>query len=148
MAYEVAIEDVDGVLRAEIRGTRAAGQAAEEGRQLWFQIADECRDRKTNLVLLVSHLKGPLSTLAAFEIGANLPAPEFGHLLVIAYVNLDPGSLADSQFAETVARNRGWTVEVFGDESDAWRWIEQKRAVRVPRSRDRREDVPGASPED
>jgi hypothetical protein len=133
MAYAVAIDDVDGVIRVEVRGKRTPGRVAEDARLLWTRIADECLERKTNRVLIVSHLKGPLSTPEAYEIGAKMPAPQFGHLLVIAHVNLDPGSLAGAQFVETVAGNRGWTIRVFDNEADAWRWIKTTPRVQALR---------------
>jgi hypothetical protein len=127
MAYDVTIECMRGVLRLEIRGTRFPDQAVAQARQLWSEIADECLARNTRLVLIVSHLSGPLSVLNAFDIGARMRTPDTGARPAVAYVNLDSDSLPESQFAVTVAQNRGWSIEAFGSEEDAWNWLAQRR---------------------
>jgi hypothetical protein len=120
MSYDLTIEEQPSYLHARVSGTHNAQNAHRflvEVHEAWVQ-------RNHSAVLLEMNLSGPsLSILSIFNIVSERVPYAIG-LKRIAYV--DGGSGHDpeqARFAETVARNRGVNVRLFGTVDDAEGWL-------------------------
>ena len=122
-AIESVITEQDGFIRVELTGNRDLDGALEGALALWSRVADECRARGINLILAVSQLTGRLPPLKAYRVAAHPENYGWDRKFRIAFVDLNEGSLPDNEFGELVARNRGWSVRVFGNEPDAIAWL-------------------------
>ena len=89
----------------------------------WKAVAAECRKRRAPAVLLRDNLEGAAATPE--EIAQQMP-----HLrglglegLRIAFVEDTSAYLPLMEVGESIAREHGFTVRVFGREDEAVRWL-------------------------
>ena len=64
------------------------------------------------------------STFDLFEFGKEFPMGQFPRKVKIAVVDGN-GPKPDVRFVVTVAKNRGFTMELFTDADDARRWLQE-----------------------
>src|SRR5262245_33157151 len=125
MSYHLTLEEYPSYLHAKVSGTHNAQNAHRflvEVHEAWVQ-------GNFSAVLLEMNLTGPsLSILNVFNIISER-APYAVGLKQIAYVDGGTGhDLENARFAETVARNRGVNVRLFGTVGEAAGWLREKAA--------------------
>jgi hypothetical protein len=129
MSYDLVIEEKPQYLHARVSGTHSEQNA----HRFLVDVHEAWVERNCSSVLLEMNFSGPsLSTLSIFNVISDR-APHAIGLKRIAYV--DGGAGHDAQqarFAETVARNRGVNVRLFGTVGEAERWL---RELGVPEER-------------
>jgi hypothetical protein len=123
MSYDLVIEEKPSYLHARVRGTHNEGNA----RRFLVDVYEARVQRKCSAVLLEMNLCGPsLGVLGVFHLVAER-APYATGLQRIAYVDGGCGHDQElARFAETVARNRGVNVRLFGTVGDAERWLREQ----------------------
>lgn len=123
MSYELSIEKKPDFLHVHVTGIRTREAVAAMAKD----IIDACVQHQTSKVLVdVRELTGRLSTLNAYEV----PSVEFPKLkrpgLLKKAVIVDVEEFKDSfRFFETVARNRGFNLRIFGDIDKAIKWLRE-----------------------
>lgn len=120
MPYKTTSSEQDGVLRIKTQGKRNK----DDTRAFWIQVADECRARKIERVLLVNELTGPTSVTDTYNLAARPEDLGMSRDIQIAVVAQNADTFHNNHFASLVAENRGWRVKTFGNESDAIRWLQ------------------------
>lgn len=123
MQIEMTLIESDGILRVDLQGHRDAKQAISQATSIWPRVAAECRARNIYRILAISQLTGRLPPLSAYAISSNPQQFNWDRNFQLAFVDLNPESLADNQFGELVATNRGWSMKVFDNEQDAMTWL-------------------------
>jgi hypothetical protein len=120
MSYDLAIEEQPSFLHAKVSGTHNA----ENVHRFLVDVHEAWVQRKCSAVLLEMKLRGPsLGVLGIFNIISERAPYAYG-LKQIAYVDACPEHDPEqARFAETVARNRGVNVRLFGTVDEAAGWL-------------------------
>ena len=131
MSYDLVIEEKPLYLHARVSGTHNEQNA----HRFLVDVHEAWVERNCSAVLLEMNFSGPsLSTISIFNVISDR-APHAVGLRRIAYVDGGSGHDSDqARFAETVARNRGVNVRLFGTVDDAECWlrelgVQEERAV-------------------
>jgi len=131
MSYDLVIEEKPPYLHAKVSGTHNEQNA----HRFLVDVHEAWVERNYSAVLLEMNFSGPsLGVLSIFNVISDR-APHAVGLKRIAYVDGGSGHDADqARFAETVARNRGVNVRLFGTVDDAECWlrelgVQEERAV-------------------
>jgi len=118
--YALAVERRPGYLHVRVSGDNTP----ETIERYWRQMLEACAEHGMNRVLIEENLVGPsLRQMQMFELIDGRPdARPRG--VVIAYVDTNPEHDFDRlQFAETVARNRGFLLQLFRTVREAEEWL-------------------------
>jgi len=129
MSYDLVIEEKPPYLHAKVSGTHNEQNA----HRFLVDVHEAWVERNYSAVLLEMNFSGPsLGVLGIFNVISDR-APHAVGLKRIAYVDGGSGHDADqARFAETVARNRGVNVRLFGTVGEAEGWL---RELGVPEER-------------
>lgn len=119
MAYQVAITEERGIVRAEVSGKRDA----RDSLALWQRLAEECRTRGASAALAVMRLEGRMSTTEMFDLASRLREHGWDPKVPLAIVDTNEPSQSDNEFGATVAANRGLAVRAFTDVRSAEAWL-------------------------
>ncbi len=123
MAYNLIIEEKDGILWATVTGTRSL----EAILGISNDILGACAEKKVSKVLIdVRGLEGRLGTMEAY----NIPDQYFPRIRdrsVITHTALvDLKEFKHSYgFFENVAVNRGFNLRIFSDPAEAAEWLKR-----------------------
>jgi len=123
MAYDIRMEIREGYLRVDVSGKREPGKEAERSIESWKDVARICKEHDLHAVLTILNLSGRLPVFAAYDIISTLSDVGLRGRYKLAVVDLNDASREDNLFAETVARNRGFSVRTFSNEEDALAWM-------------------------
>ncbi len=123
VAYQFEIHPNPDHIRVEVSGVRKPGQAVANANLVGEEITKVCRETGINQVLLLLNLSGRMSATDAYEIVTESGSYGWSRAFKLAFVDLNPESLPDSHFTETVAVNRAYRMKVFGNEADAKEWL-------------------------
>jgi len=118
-SYSLTVERKPGDLHATVKGANTEGNVLA----YMSEVLERCREAACKHLLIEERLEGPrLGTLEVFRIASRRTAAIFGAMEAIAFVDVNAtGDLM--KFAQTVARNRGAPVAVFGSVEEAERWL-------------------------
>jgi hypothetical protein len=121
MDYELEIDRDAGFVTARLAGVRRPDSLIEAA----AEITADCRDRGIFRVLIdVREMTGQLDTLETFDVaGRGIPNRTEARRLIRSAILDRTENIQRIRFFETVAVNRGLTVKVFDDETDAVRWL-------------------------
>jgi hypothetical protein len=91
------------------------------------EIQTICKERHCSRVLIEENLLGPdLNIIDVYTIVDKASPVAAQTMRQIAYVDVNPAhDMGISQFAETVAKNRGVNMKSFGSVRDAENWLNQ-----------------------
>lgn len=123
MPYEVQINALGDHVRVHVSGVRIPGREVEDSVGTWKQVADVCRETGIEKILTIFEIEGRLSPIDAYDIVARTKEFGWSHAFKMALVDLNPESLDDNVFAETVAVNRAYQIMVFDNEAEARDWL-------------------------
>lgn len=123
VAYEISYQAEDWGLLVEITGVRERQVLVPNARDAWREIAEKAREIEAKKVLVLSSAVGKYPVLDAFLINSKLDECGVERGWKIAFVNLDQTSFDEVKFAELVALNRGFVVNIFKDEEQARKWL-------------------------
>lgn len=119
--YDLRFQQRAGCLRAEVQGGATSLELATD---YWREVAAECHRRKAKRLLVVENLVGRSPDR---EDLMPLLIERFRALELrgvrIAFVKHDTQDLALAEFGGLLARDLGWTVQVFADEARAQLWL-------------------------
>lgn len=114
----LTFDQLPAYLRVQVEGAPPTAQA---GVEFWTTIADECRKRDQDNVMVVEVLE-PMQTFhGVFGTASQLPDLFVGIKLAFVFVGDDARNY--QKFGEDVAINRGADIRVFRDERDAVQWL-------------------------
>lgn len=123
MPYHLSQIESDALIRLRFSGksdrreheeARSAAVELCETTGYWRLIVDMTEEE--------SFMSG--STLDLFQFGTLFATGQFPRKMKIAVVNKS-GPKPDVDFVVTVAKNRGFTMELFNDVDEASRWLQQ-----------------------
>jgi hypothetical protein len=118
MAYEVTFDRHPQFLRVTVTGENSASSVS----RYMQDIVQECGRQDCYRVLIDERLEGPrLGVDDVFVVASEGAMRAMGIFQAIAYVDEKMGDL--SEFAETVAINRGMPVKMFSKTADAEEWL-------------------------
>ncbi len=118
MSYAIEFEKRAGYLYAQVTGTNSAAAVAGYLRD----VLDECKGRDCYRVLIDERLTGPrLNVEDVFSIASDGAVNAMSVFHAVAYVDEEMGETSD--FAETVAINRGMPVKTFPSVELAEAWL-------------------------
>lgn len=121
MAYQLTVEQKTGYLHIRVSGENSP----ETVRSYLQEVLSVCLQRNCPIVLIEEHLRGPgLGVLDIHQIASEGSKRTWPTVRQIAYVDTNKEhSLANMQFAETVAVNLGVNVKVFPTAKEAEEWL-------------------------
>ncbi|QIL20462.1 hypothetical protein [Thermomonas sp. HDW16] len=108
-------------LTARIVGGRDTGLAVSSA--YWLRIAEELRAAGASELLVIDGLQGEVMTNADLERFFALIDGSGLDRARIAYVEARMDQMPRIEFAELMARERGYTIRMFGNETDAAIWL-------------------------
>lgn len=118
-AYRLVIEERPAYLQATATGAHNAANAL----RFLTEAFAACSKTGHTALLLEFNLSGPsLNTSSIFDVVSKRTS-EAARLRKIAYYDNSERDIDKTQFAETVARNRGVNVRLFQDLDAAKRWL-------------------------
>jgi len=121
MDYQIKFEDRRDYIHATVTGNNSR----ENVLAYMEDVLQECERRGCLRVLINECLEGPrFDTMQVFDVVAEGSMRALGRLEAFAYVDAQMGSM--SEFAETVAVNRGVPVAMFNNMSDAEQWLQNQ----------------------
>jgi hypothetical protein len=123
MPYECAITNEKDYLRVVVSGEWNPGHELEDAIAMWMQVGKACIDEEQRRVLAIFDVPGRLPPVSAYELASNPERFGLGNNFRLAVIYLYEDRRNDSQFAETVAANRGYKVKIFDDEESALQWL-------------------------
>lgn len=122
MTYRVTIDQHHSYLH--IIGTGPL--TAENARQFLFDAYQAAVERNCSSILVEMRFHGPSLGLGSIYSVIADRSPDGAKLKKIAYVDANPNQERDAaEFAELAAQNRGVNVRLFGDATEASRWLTQ-----------------------
>ena len=126
MPYNVQIQIQPDHVHAELSGERVPGKELENAIHVLVQLAKLCEENGLSKILVSIDLIGDFPVLSAFKL-AEAPQ-DFGwdKTLRIAAVDKNEKSREMMQLIASIAANRGFSVQVFHDESAAKAWLFDK----------------------
>ena len=123
MDYQISFEQRPDYLYAAVTGTNTQ----EIVLAYMAEILRECEQRECYRVLIDERLEGPrLGEMDVFTVASEGSLQALGQFEAVAHVDAQMGAM--SEFAETVAVNRGMPVAMFGNVDDADRWLKLRRS--------------------
>lgn len=125
MQYELKFEVEGEILFVEIFGERPKKQLEETSKDAWRTVAKVASEKNLKKLLILSHVTGDYPTFDAYKINSTLEECGVQRGWLIAFVNLDSTSYQEIKFAETVAVNRGFKIEVFSNQENARDWLQK-----------------------
>ena len=126
MVYRLEFKTEGELLWVELFGERPKQNLTEASKEAWVEISRVAREKGKKKLLVVSHATGDYPTLNAYQINTSLAECGVQKGWQIAFVCLDKASFEMIKFAETVAVNRGFSVGIFANESEARSWLLQE----------------------
>jgi len=117
--YTLRFEHRGDYLRAQVDGEH---DGFDVSLAYWSQIAAACRARGTRRVLVVENILEAGDPLMLEGLIDAIVALGFQDIRV-AFVDLMQSHLAAMEHGEILARERGIAGRVFGEESEAERWL-------------------------
>ena len=118
--FRISFRREHGHLRASVSGY---GGSVETIIAYWHAIGDEVREQRPLSLLVVDQLQGgALSAADLPRFIAAMGGRGFAGLR-IAFVEAHVQQLAQAEVAEILAREKGYSVRVFGNEMDAAVWL-------------------------
>ncbi len=122
MDYEITYQQHDGYLHTMISGENTPETVV----QYMQDIQKECEKRDCYRLLIEEKLKGPrLDTIEIFDLVTTGSRSAVGIFEAMAYVDTNTDTPDMTEFAETVAVNRGIPVNVFTTVEDARDWLKR-----------------------
>ena len=120
MNYEITYEQHEDYIHAAVSGENTAEIVV----QYMQDVQKECEKRECYRVLIEEKLKGPrLDTIEVFDLVTTGSRSAVGIFEALAYVDTNTDTPDMTEFAETVAVNRGIPVNVFTSVEDARDWL-------------------------
>ena len=121
MSYEMTVTAKAGYLHFQVTGENILQTVLDYTAEIY----QECMRRNCWKVLVAENLQGdPLSMTDIYQVIAQ--GSEFiKQPMVVAFVDENPRSARNLEFAENVAFNRGLNLRVFDDLQKAEAWIQQ-----------------------
>jgi hypothetical protein len=121
MSYTLSIEEHPTYLHFRVIGKNTL----ETVRRYLFEIYTICVERHFSTVLIEENLEGPgLSLDEIFKIASEGSQRKSLPVHRVAYIDLNPEhSMANMEFAKSVAVNRGLEVRVFATVAEAQEWL-------------------------
>ena len=123
MAYHLSQIDKDALIRLRFSG-ETSQREHEEARSAAAELCEITGYRR--LIVDVTEVESFMSgsTLKLFKFGTEFAMGQFPRKVKIAAVN-ENGPQPDMDFIANVAHNRGFTIELFNDVDEAWRWLQR-----------------------
>ncbi len=123
MPYHLSQIDKDALMRLRFSGESSLREN-EEARSAAAELSEITGYRRliVDVTEAGSFMSG--STLDLFKFGTEFAKGQFPRKVKIAAVN-ENGPQRDIEFIVNVANNRGFTIELFNDVDEAWRWLQQ-----------------------
>lgn len=124
MSYDFKIDVRDGLVCVNVSGDRGTGDHVANADEVGEEIVRVCRETGINRILLLSKLTGRASPLEQFRTVVHSIQYGWSRDYRLAFVDLDKGSDTELRFVETVALNRVFKVQAFGNEVAARQWLD------------------------
>ncbi len=123
MPYHLSQIDKDALMRLRFSG-ESSQRENEEARSAAAELSEITGYRRliVDVTEAGSFMSG--STLDLFKFGTEFAKGQFPRKVKIAVVN-ENGPQPDIDFIVNVAQNRGFTMVLFNDVDEAWRWLQQ-----------------------
>ncbi|MER3546928.1 MAG: hypothetical protein C4338_04700 [Rhodanobacteraceae bacterium] len=118
--YELAFQDRGDHLRVTISGPP---DSLEMSLAYWKEIAAECERRGTRALLVIDRLPGAPIPPQHQEQVISAMRESYMRQVRVAYCEMDSTYLPQAEYGELLAREEGYTVRVFGSESEAELWL-------------------------
>ncbi|MEZ5427738.1 MAG: hypothetical protein R2747_15825 [Pyrinomonadaceae bacterium] len=87
------------------------------------QVVAACNEHQCRNVLAISFMKNPLGVINTYKLAEMFREVGFTHIHRMAYVDLNPDTQSDNEFAETVLLNRGLEARLFVDVEEGKSWL-------------------------
>lgn len=123
MSHAIDFHPQKGYLRAELSGDRTGGNPVQDTKRAWCEIATTCQELGYDRQMVIARLTGELPTMSMYEINSTFNENGLQRNWKIAVAYLDEDTFAETQFAETVAVNRGYHAKVLDNERNAVAWL-------------------------
>lgn len=126
MDYELIFERHEDYIHATVIGENSQAIVV----QYMQDVQNECKNQDCYRVLIEEKLTGPrLDIIEIFDLVATGSRSTVGIFEALAYVDTNSETIDMTEFAETVAVNRGIPVAVFASVEDARNWLNRKKAA-------------------
>jgi hypothetical protein len=116
--YELTFEQRRGYLRVQVEADSIDLETAKAYNR---EVAAKCDELGLAKLLVVRKIPVMMSTVDVFDATTDFVNLMSGRR--VAYLNPHAAIGRDFNFAITVASNRGAAIEVFGDETEAEKWL-------------------------
>jgi len=123
VSYDVLVEEKPEYLRVEVSGTRVCGEELSSAICVWEKLGHLCREKALSKVLVVVNLTGRLPTMSAYGLAESPGSFGWERSFKAAIVDVNESSRESNNFTVTVAKNRGYNVEIFESEKTAREWL-------------------------
>lgn len=121
MAYQTKFESRPSYLFVKVTGTNSAATIQDYARDIF----EECIRLSQFRILIHQDLDGPhIEPMQLFELVAGEAMKYLGEFDAIAHFDERRGNMTD--FAETIAVNRGLPLRMFANVADAASWLDTR----------------------
>jgi hypothetical protein len=125
MSYNVLMREEQGYLRVEVTGARVPGHEAEDAIEVTTRVADACRGKNIDKVLVIIDLSGHLPTPASYKIASDPERFGWEKRFKLALVDLNQKSRLENYTTVAIAVNQGYDMKIFDNELTAQAWLLQ-----------------------
>lgn len=120
--YKIEFEERTDYLFVRVSGDK---DSYEISKQFWLEIAERCRLKNRDRVLVFENIKECVSETDMYRIASELPQMGFSGVR-IAFVDCYQEQQPVNEFGGIVAGNRGISGRVFNNVEDAEKWLLSK----------------------
>jgi hypothetical protein len=123
MPYTVEYQEKEGYLLAIVRGERTLEEVVNMAAEIYSAVIERHQRR---LLLDVREFTGRLQNVESYEVVVD-EFPKYRNVGLERVAVLDHGSPGEQQwsFFETVAKNRGYILNIYTDPSSAITWLRE-----------------------
>ena len=119
--YRLEFEYTAPLLRARVTGGTDTSLAISS--EYWLLIGDEVRASGAQELLVLDAMQGEVMTHEDLERFFNVISGRGLEQVRLAYVEGRADQIPRIEYAELLARERGYTVRIFNNETDALVWL-------------------------
>lgn len=123
MTYDISVQTRQDYLRVEVSGQRIPGHEVGDALDVWKKTAVKVRETGVNRILLIGKVPGRIPAAAA-NLAVKLAEQVQSRVnYKVAMVFTDLETLDSHNLTTTFARNLGYEVDIFDNETDARKWL-------------------------
>lgn len=121
--YEILYEDHNSYLYAFVKGEM---DSIETSIDYWTKVINKCKELGREKLLVVEKFENQVSVIDMFVLCEHIAELSYGYYLQIAFIDEEIDHTEVNNFGQTVATNRGVSVQIFESVKDAKVWLLRK----------------------